>query len=107
MCLFPPQELLVKNFFPLQENQSRTLCFLCHCVEHIRKETADHPDANTLAHALLDSIPTVAGAEIELTQQALSSGAALFWHLLDPLQSRLAMKLAQASLLLGRFVTRC
>ncbi|BDA47863.1 probable exonuclease mut-7 homolog at C-terminar half [Coccomyxa sp. Obi] len=77
------------------ENQSRTLCFLCHCVEHIVKETADHPDANTLAHALLDSIPAVVDVQIVLSQEAYSSGAALFWQLLDPLHCRLAMKLAQ------------
>ncbi|CAL8463132.1 g2666 [Coccomyxa elongata] len=80
------------------ENQSRTLCFLCHCVEHIIKQTADDPDANTLAHALLDSIPAVMGVQIALRQQALSTGAtgaALFWQLLNPVHCRLAMKLAQ------------
>lgn len=105
MCLHPPEELLIEYLYsPLQENQSRTLCFLCHCVEHIIMQTADDPDANTLAHALLDSIPAVMGVQIAVKQQALSTGAALFWQLLNPVHCRLAMKLAQASLLLGQSI---
>lgn len=80
-----------------QEDQTRTLSFVCDCVEQIRPDIEHQPDANTLAHALLDCIPANVGLQTALTQQALSSAVALFWQLLDPAHSRLAVKLAQAS----------
>lgn len=80
-----------------QESRSDALCFICNCVECISPDTEHQPEANTVAHALLDCIPANIGLQTELTQRALSSGATLFWQLLDPAHSRLAVKLAQAS----------
>ncbi len=65
-------------------------------VAKVSGDAEHQPYAMTLAHALLDVVPSIVVLQTPVSEKALEEGAALFWQLLHPGHARLAMKLAQA-----------